>query len=277
MDRGYLNYAADTSSDLYMLHYGIKQCPPLDTCGPMIRNMYLIHYIIKGKGWFCDGKNKYNLNPGDIFAIYPDDVVSYGADESDPCLYCWIGFNGSKSNECYDKIGISRSMPVRTINDSSFMHTINDCLDCKEKGGISQLRLTGYLYEALSCLEKNNAKNVSSRKTSVNAAIMYMEYNFDKGILASDAAKYAGFEYSYFYRLFKKQIGISPEKYLINIRIEKSKKLIRAGYELKEIPPLIGINNIYYFSKLFKQYTGLTPTQYKKLLIKAPPAGVGIR
>lgn len=267
MDKGYINYSADSSGDLYMLHYGIKQCKSAELCGPMMRNMYLLHYVIKGCGRYCDERNEYSIKSGQVFAIYPDDIVSYQADEREPWLFCWVGFGGGKAAEYYDKIGVSRDLPVLRINNDSFLETVKNCLDYTEKNidCLSQLRLTGYLYEALSCMENNGSamQELSSAQARVNAAMMYMEYNYDKKIFASDVAKYVGLEYSYFYRLFKKEMGITPEHYLINLRIEKTKKLIGKGYAFKEVPSLVGIGNIYYFTKLFKQITGMTPSEYR--------------
>ena len=272
MDRGYINYSADSSGDLYMLHYGIKQNQSAELCGPMMRNMYLLHYVIKGYGCFCNERNEYSINPGEVFAIYNEEIVSYQADEKDPWLFCWVGFSGSKATEYYDKIGVSHDLPVLRINNESFLETVNNCLDYTEKNidCLSQLRLTGYVYESLSCLEKNDnvMQELSSTQACINAAVMYMEYNYDKKILPSDAAKYVGLEYSYFYRLFKKKMGVTPEHYLINLRIEKAKKLIGKGYAFKEMPGLVGIGNIYYLSKLFKQITGMTPSEYRDKIDK---------
>lgn len=61
-----------------------------------MRNTYILHYVINGCGWFCDGKNKYTINPGDIFAIYPDDVVSYEADENEPWFFALLRFGGKR-------------------------------------------------------------------------------------------------------------------------------------------------------------------------------------
>lgn len=256
---------------MYLLYYGIEPHEKLELCGPMMRNSYILHYIISGCGWFCDGKTKYNIKPGDIFAIYPDDVVSYQADENDPWYYCFVAFSGKKAEECYEKIGVSRSVPVRAVNNNDFMRTIIDCIDYADKNQnkLSQLRLTGYLYEALSCLEKDGGKTseLSSAKSCINAAILYMDCNFDKKISVADIAKYVGFEYSYFYRIFKRETGINPEQYLINLRIEKAKKLIKNGYSFKEIPNIVGIGNIYYFAKLFKQTVKMTPSEYRDKVI----------
>ena len=73
-----------------------------------------------------------------------------------------------------------------------------------------------------------------------------------------------GLEYSYFFRLFKKALGISPGEYLMNLRIEKAKVLLNNHIKIKDIPSLIGVSDVYYFTKLFKKCTGMTPSAYMK-------------
>lgn len=265
MDKGYLNFNADITDDLYPLHFGIKQCQPSEQCGPMIRDHYLIHYIIKGQGVFYNKENRYTLKAGDFFVIYPDDINTYCADENEPWFFCWISFNGRKAEEYCRKLITNQSSAVGKTDGEPLVNCLNECIDYAQNsnGTPSQLRLSGYLYEALSFLE-NEKSNTHSCKKLINAAILYMNCNCEKKILATDVADFLGFEYSYFYRIFKEETGITPKKYLINIRIEKSKKLIREGYSFKEIPNMIGISSVYSFTKMFKQTTNMTPSEYRK-------------
>lgn len=93
-----------------------------------------------------------------------------------------------------------------------------------------------------------------------------MEIHCGEAIMASDVSKHVGYEHSYFYRIFKREIGISPERYLMRLRIERAKKLIQRGYSFQEASALSGIKNVYYFSKLFKQLEGKTPSEYREML-----------
>ena len=56
LDKGYFHYNANYKSDLAFIHCGIKQNLPDELCGPAARNMYLLHYVIDGKGLYFAGE-----------------------------------------------------------------------------------------------------------------------------------------------------------------------------------------------------------------------------
>ena len=74
---------------------GVQRCAAGHSWGPAIRDHYLIHYIVSGRGVFSVKGNEYNLSVGDGFLVVPSCVASYAADTQDPCEYCWVGFSGS--------------------------------------------------------------------------------------------------------------------------------------------------------------------------------------
>ncbi len=266
LDRGYLNYIRDDESELCMLHCGIKQIESGELCGPAIRRVYLLHYVVQGKGKYFVNNKEYNLAPGDVFAIYPDDMVSYKADEEEPWLLCWMEFGGKNPEFYYDRIGIQYENPVMHLNNRLFERGVANCLDYIEanENNLSQLRLTGFAYEVLSAFEtKEESDGNKSEELYISKSIRYIDHNIHEKILVSDVVRYVGLEHSYFYRVFKKNVGMSPEKYIIERRIEMAKKYIQAGVDIKNIPSLVGISDIYYFYKCFKKVTGMTPSQHK--------------
>jgi two-component system response regulator YesN len=64
--------------------------------------------------------------------------------------------------------------------------------------------------------------------------------------------------------MFTKELGKNYVDYLNEVRIEKAKEYLRDScYKTYEIAELVGIKDAHYFSKLFKKYTGVTPSEYK--------------
>ncbi len=70
-------------------------------------------------------------------------------------------------------------------------------------------------------------------------------------------------------RLFMKQFGMPPIKYISHQKIERAKELLKYdSSSITDISEMLGFSGIYYFCKCFKRETGLTPGEYRKLYSK---------
>ena len=103
--------------DLTLYQYGYEQCLPLHSYGPFVRNHFLFHYVISGKGTLLvDDENsqstEYQLQGGMGFLIEPDCVNTYFADRKDPWEYAWIEFSGLRAKEILEGSGLSSDSPV---------------------------------------------------------------------------------------------------------------------------------------------------------------------
>lgn len=93
----------------------------------------------------------------------------------------------------------------------------------------------------------------------------YIEDNIDKDINLEDLANKVHLSKTYFVKRFKTLFGISPMKYISNMRIEKSKQMIIDGkYSIQQISNMVGYNSLHHFSAAFKQQVGVSPTEYHK-------------
>lgn len=78
-------------------------------------------------------------------------------------------------------------------------------------------------------------------------------------------ADYLNIERTYLYRLFKDITGSSPQEYLLDYRIRRACTLLKeTGLPVNDIARSVGYDDALYFSRLFKQRKGRTPTQYRR-------------
>ena len=69
----------------------------------------------------------------------------------------------------------------------------------------------------------------------------------------------------WFIRCFKRYMGVTPMQYLISIRMNRAKELLRnTDYSIQEISSLVGYENPLYFSRLFQRQTGRPPSVYRR-------------
>ena len=95
-------------------------------------------------------------------------------------------------------------------------------------------------------------------------AIDYIHRNYAQATV-SQLADYIGINRSYLTSIFKRLVGVSPQKYLLNFRMEESALLLaESSLPVKTIASSVGYDNPLTFSKSFKAQYGCSPQNYRK-------------
>ncbi|MBQ2890036.1 MAG: helix-turn-helix transcriptional regulator [Clostridia bacterium] len=97
----------------------------------------------------------------------------------------------------------------------------------------------------------------------LSSALKYLEENYTSDITNATLAKECRISEEYFRKQFKRIYGLSPKQYVINMRINKAKQLLSGGtLKINAISEQCGFSNPYHFCRIFKQKTGLTPSEF---------------
>ena len=128
----------------------------------------------------------------------------------------------------------------------------------------------GYYYESMSLLYKIFAelqnKNYipQNQYNLIKPAIEYVGKNFlGNKISVPYLAKKCGISEAYLKKLFIKRFGVPPVKYIIQLKINHACELLHSErYTITQVAELCGYSNVYYFSRQFKEYVGVTPTVF---------------
>ena len=112
--------------------------------------------------------------------------------------------------------------------------------------------------------------NIQNQKDSpavskIQASVSYMERHYqDPTLTVGEIAKQSFMSEVYFRKLFREEFGVSPQKYIIDLRIQNAVGLISAGYySLTEVAYLSGYPDYKYFSAEFKKKMGISPSKYR--------------
>ena len=99
----------------------------------------------------------------------------------------------------------------------------------------------------------------------IYSALQYIEDHYSEKFSLQDIADHVHFSAPYFSKVFKKEMDITFTKYLTNVRIEKSKKLLKnSRYALSDIPAMVGFEEQSYFTRVFRTVTGVSPGKYRE-------------
>lgn len=123
--------------------------------------------------------------------------------------------------------------------------------------------LYSIMYEMV--YERNLSYQPANKEAMILPAVEYIHNNYTESDIAIDfLSSLCGIKESYFRRIFLNQYGVSPVRYINQLRLLHAKEfLLQTEYRLNEIADLSGFNNLCYFCRLFKKETGLTPTEYR--------------
>lgn len=254
---------------LSVYNVGKEKCDSLHQWGPGIRDHYLIHYVISGKGYYMVNGKTYTISSKEAFIIYPNTEISYVADKNDPWEYTWVGFNGSDASIILKATDFSKENPV--IKKLSFgkeiQNTIMSIYSNRGNEFENAVEMTGQLYTLLAFFMKSAQKE--SRQNSANIyvqkSIEFITSNYSYPITIEDIASYVGISRSHLFRSFDATLNMSPKEFLTEFRIKQACYLLEnSNLSITVIANSIGFDNSLYFSRAFKKSKNLSPKEYRQ-------------
>lgn len=109
------------------------------------------------------------------------------------------------------------------------------------------------------------SKNAKRKQYLVNHATYYLENHHTQEITLEQLADTLYVSPTYLSKVFKESTGMSPINYLIQVRLKHAKELLaNEQLTIREISQAVGYQDAYHFSKLFKKYYGVSPSQLAK-------------
>lgn len=131
----------------------------------------------------------------------------------------------------------------------------------------SEIRNLEILYRIFIMLFETEKKYVPSKKPEMlRPSVDYINGHFaDPGINLSQIAGVSGMSEVYFRKTFTELYGSSPMKYVHMVRMNKAKEILKSDYNsIEAVARSVGYNSVYHFSKMFKKYFGVSPSEYGK-------------
>ncbi|MEN8250259.1 MAG: helix-turn-helix domain-containing protein [Bacteroidota bacterium] len=247
---------------------------------------YEIAYIEQSEGKLYVGNNIVDYKPGSLFLFAPKLVHGFkdssGGDSDNMKAMAtiilfkreFLGASFLERKEAFllNKIltegeaGIQFSNPSKEVISFIKRLSFNEGL----KSILDLLTILDYLSK---CNEKKLLSAKWARKyyyhlndSLINCILDYMETNYAKETVFSDAVKMSGMRTTSFSRYFRNRTQKTFTQYINGIRIKNAKKLlVNTDLKISEICALCGYNNMTYFNRIFKLLNNVTPRAYRNL------------
>ena len=257
---------------------GIEQgIPGLGYNYEVLKNA-VIHYVTKGYGTFKFNGKVYNLKQGDIFILLKGMQVEYVASIDDPWEYYWIGFSGSNANEYLNRTSITNSCVANCEENSKIPQIILNMCEISKTYNPSRsddILLLKELYSLLYTLIEEFPKPFEYKDkelhTYIQDALNFINSNYMHSITVQEIADYVNLSRSYLYKMFIKNLGISPQRYLINLRMYKATLLLKSTkLPIGEVASNVGYSDSLLFSKTFSKHFSMSPLNYRNNQVNKP-------
>jgi AraC family transcriptional regulator of arabinose operon len=234
-------------------------------------SQHIIIYCIEGYGWIEINKKRIGISPSQFIAIPANTPHRYGADEKNPWSIYWAHFKGENAAFIADLIVKNSEdyKPQLTFSEDR-IGLFDDIYYNLENGyGDDTLRYINMIfYHFLSSMiyeDKFNRSKKTVNADLVDTVIKLMQDNIQQNITLKQMADFSNRSVTHFSALFRKKTGYSPIEYFNHLKIQKAcQYLAFTGMTVKELAFCVGVDDQYYFSRMFTRLMGISPSAYRK-------------
>ncbi len=248
-------------------HYRFVAMEHYHTYRPHGRSDYQLLYVADGTADFCVDGTWHTVKAGGMVLYSPFQVQEYIYElENAPEIY-WIHFTGTEADALLLQCGITAGVHM-VGTDTRYAELFGSIireLQLKRPLGMEMTAAQLQMLLVRMARYVDGANTDTPRSTMIEKAVREMERRFAEPLSVAELAAQFHVEVCWFSRLFRRQMGASPQQYLMNIRMTKAKELLSTtDCTVGEAARLSGYENPLYFSRLFSRLYGCPPREYRR-------------
>lgn len=258
----YCIFSDNSYSPLMISSIGFASDIKVTKFGPGQRNLYIIHYVTGGAGY-------YNGNPvkqGQGFLISPGQLEEYHADTNNPWEFLWIISSDPSMKGIFDR--------YKTVSDNSIFDY--NSVPAVKKIANEIISKNNEILDALDVLElfltilnsHTRKKALSNQKTNaelyLDFCLRYIEENIYRKITVTELTERLGVSRPYLYKIFSKKFNMSPKQYIMWHKLNRAKEMLtETDMSITQIANSIGYDDSLAFSKAFSLKEKISPQRYQ--------------
>lgn len=259
------------SALLYLQEIGSLQAKQPHTSSRTHLSSYLFFCVNTGSGELEYQGKKHKLAQGDCVFIDCQQPYSHSTN-IDLWSLSWIHFSGVTMQDIYRKYQERGGRPVfhpENITAFTELHKSLFILASSDDY-IRDMRINSNLNELLVLLMNESwhpTEHLDSalKKQNIDPIREYLDKHYIEKISLDALADQFFISKFYLTRVFKEQYGVSINTYVLNLRITKAKQMLRfTDKKLEDIGYQCGLGAPHYFSRIFKQVEGITPSEFRE-------------
>ena len=253
-------------------YYRVHTTPVIETPHPEGRNDYQLLYIAAGKGefYFKGSKEPTIVTKGNMILFRPGEPQVYYYYAVDKTEVYWVHFTGWKVEEYLERYKLPHDENVFYTGVSpDYPWIYNQMIRELQLQRVNHEDMISlYMHHIFITINRYIKERRETKNDTINdieRAAHYFKDNYNKQISIEQYAAEHLMSVNWFIHSFKSVMKMSPMQYIISLRIAMAKGYLENSTKnIAEISNEVGYENALYFSRLFRKYTGMTPTEYRK-------------
>lgn len=231
----------------------------------------ILIYCVEGKGSAQVDNHNYTINSGDFFIIPANTPHFYAASDESAWTIYWLHFKGKTGNaitaSLVTRLGGHKGLIAYSAKRDGLFEELYSNL---ERGYSNENILYAnmcfwYLMASFQFDAKFSNANLAKNPDVVSIAIDFMQQMINSTLTLATIAQAVNLSVSHFAAIFHKKTGFAPIEYFNHLKVQKACQYLQfTDDRIKEIASLLGFEDCYYFSRLFKKLMGISPIEYRK-------------
>ena len=233
---------------------------------------YTFIFITSGAGVFeSEASGTAAISAGNVFVLFPGVWHRFRPLQQTGWDEYWVECEGWAITAAVARIGLDAGHPIINVgHDDAFLRCFLNILETVEAEppgfeAVVGLRSLEIIARLRSLRMIAAEQGLTAVQKAVKQSILKMRENLGGTLEWEGVSKELGMSYSSFRRAFRKETGLSPGSYFIEMKMNRALQLLAATSKtIQEISDLLGFESVYYFSRLFKARNGVPPSASRK-------------
>lgn len=247
-----------------------------------VQTDYDVWYVASGGGGVCVNGTWHAFRAGDLITIKPGDV--YEQERTDPAApfhiyYTHIlpfGLDKPSLDRALSRVWPLKISMLHRPEFAGLFHRLFEAYTTRRSQ--HSLAVRGLVMQILETIfdELRGAPLESPPRAYPNLlrAKELLDREYARDLRLADIARHSDLSISHLSALFTRHFGCPPMEYLLRVRLREAKLLLARAERVKETAHATGFQSQHYFSRTFRQRTGLSPTQFAAMHIRRPTSAV---
>lgn len=254
-----IRFFSSGDPDFQITEFGYSSPHSSRIVGPWVRDTYILHYVQEGTCHFSE----FDVTAGEVFLISKNTLHHFTVHP--PYTHYWFAFDGKDVPQIFSKYGIPLHTHIRckilyreiaeNALQAAFSAAENESGEAAAKSA---------LFALLPLLQLQNENFSRQQDDRMQTIADFLETHYPSSLTMEQVAKTVHLSEKYVCKQFKKHYGVPPQQYLLKVRMERAKLLLKTtDLQITEVAKSVGYASPAVFSAAFRKFTRFSPSDFR--------------